>query len=158
MENAEIFKKLLAYNIWADRRTIQLLKEQGGSNPRALSILIHLLVAEAEWLTRITQNSGTPGFNFWVDMSLSDCETLANEVHEKYAGLVSRLNDKKLGEIATYKNSKGVEFRTSWRDVLLHVTMHSAYHRGQVAMAIRDSGGEPVNTDYIGFLRERSEG
>jgi uncharacterized damage-inducible protein DinB len=65
------------------------------------------------------------------------------------------LTEENLDAVATYKNSRGVEYRTAYRDMLMHVLMHSAYHRGQVAMAIRAEGGEPANTDYIGFVRER---
>jgi len=31
--------------------------------------------------------------------------------------------------------------------------MHGCYHRGQVAMLIRDGGGTPAPTDYIAFVR-----
>jgi uncharacterized damage-inducible protein DinB len=155
MENVEMLKELLAYNIWADRKILKSLEEQSEPNPRSLIIFNHLLVAEAEWLTRLIDNKGTPDFNFWPNMSLSDCKIKANEIHEKYTELINNLTEKKLGVVAVYKNSKGVEYRTSWREVLMHVTIHSAYHRGQVAMALRDSGDTPVNTDYVGFIRER---
>ena len=35
----------------------------------------------------------------------------------------------------------------------MHVTMHSAYHRGQIAMVLRDSGVAPPYTDYIQAVR-----
>ena len=38
---------------------------------------------------------------------------------------------------------------TSFRDTLLQAAMHSAYHRGQVNMRLRELGGEPTNVDYI---------
>ena len=31
--------------------------------------------------------------------------------------------------------------------------MHGSYHRGQVAMLLRQSGAEPLPTDYIVFVR-----
>jgi len=34
------------------------------------------------------------------------------------------------------------------------VALHGSYHRGQVAAAVRAAGGEPVNTDYITYVRE----
>jgi uncharacterized damage-inducible protein DinB len=33
------------------------------------------------------------------------------------------------------------------------MTTHGTYHRGQIAMQLRQQGLEPVNTDYIMFLR-----
>jgi uncharacterized damage-inducible protein DinB len=38
---------------------------------------------------------------------------------------------------------------------LMHVALHGAYHRGQIAQVIRQGGGEPVNTDFITFQRLR---
>src|SRR5581483_2568789 len=35
---------------------------------------------------------------------------------------------------------------------MLQVTLHSAYHRGQVNMRLREIGGDPPLTDYIAWL------
>ena len=39
-------------------------------------------------------------------------------------------------------------------DILTHVTMHGAYHRAQIAAAVRESGGEPAYTDFIHAARQ----
>jgi uncharacterized damage-inducible protein DinB len=49
----------------------------------------------------------------------------------------------------TYKNSKGESWKSTVEDVLTHITIHGAYHRGQIATAVRAAGGEPPYTDYI---------
>jgi len=36
-----------------------------------------------------------------------------------------------------------------------HVTIHSAYHRGQIASDVRSAGQEPAYTDYIHAVRQR---
>ena len=53
-----------------------------------------------------------------------------------------------------YRNSRGEEFHTPVGDLLTHVLMHGAYHRGQIAASVRRAGGEPAATDYIAFTRE----
>ena len=40
------------------------------------------------------------------------------------------------------------------RDILAHVVLHSAYHRGQIAAAVRAGGGEPAYTDMIHAVRQ----
>ncbi|QLH28398.1 MAG: hypothetical protein HWD63_02710 [Candidatus Parvibacillus calidus] len=35
------------------------------------------------------------------------------------------------------------------KDIIFHIINHSTYHRGQIAMEFRQSGLEPLNTDYI---------
>jgi uncharacterized damage-inducible protein DinB len=38
-------------------------------------------------------------------------------------------------------------------DMLLHVALHGAYHRGQIALLVRAGGSTPSPTDYIAFIR-----
>jgi len=37
---------------------------------------------------------------------------------------------------------------------LTHVIMHSAYHRGQIALEMRAAGMEPAHTDFIHAVRQ----
>jgi len=155
MQTIEELRDLLSYNEWANRRTIVALKASASPPAKALRALTHLLIAEQTWLQRFQTAQDSTGFNFWPDASLQQCEALADEMARSYKAFVSSLTEAGLDAVATYKNSKGTEYQTAFRDMLMHVVMHSAYHRGQVAMAIRAENGEPANTDYIGFVRER---
>ena len=40
------------------------------------------------------------------------------------------------------------------RDILTHVFMHSAYHRGQIASDMRQAGFVPAYTDFIHGVRQ----
>ena len=60
--------------------------------------------------------------------------------------------EKQAGELA-YQTTKGIEYRTPVGDVLMHLVLHSSYHRGQVAAAVREAGGKPAVTDYVVYLR-----
>jgi uncharacterized damage-inducible protein DinB len=155
MQTIDELRDLLSYNGWANRRTIAALKASANPPAKALRALTHLLIAERAWLQRFQTVQDSTGFNFWPDASLQQCEALADEIARAYEAFVSNLTEEQLDCTATYKNSRGVEYRTAYRDMLMHVVMHSGYHRGQVAMAIRAEDGEPANTDYIGFVRER---
>ena len=53
-----------------------------------------------------------------------------------------------------YKNSKGEEYDSLVRDILTHVFMHSAYHRGQIAADMRQDGVTPAYTDFIQGVRK----
>lgn len=154
MDSLENLRRLFAYNRWANRRTLDSLKQPSGGGDKALRAFVHLLIAEREWLLRLEQNRDTTGFDFWPGLALSDCEALMGENEEAYAALLGRLGAGDLARTASYKNSKGVAYSTSYVDILTHVAFHSAYHRGQVAAAVRESGGEPAYTDYVAWERE----
>lgn len=58
------------------------------------------------------------------------------------------------GIVGIDPSGEGVEFSTPMADVLMHLVMHSAYHRGQVALAVRAAGGKPALTDYVVWVRQ----
>ena len=69
-------------------------------------------------------------------------------------GLVaSGLDGVELVRSVAYVNSKGEEWTTSVEDILMHVVLHSAYHRGQVAYVLRAGGATPAYTDYAHCVR-----
>lgn len=154
MESIEGLRRLFSYNEWANRRMIDSLNNPASQSPKAIRALAHLLIAEKIWLMRLQSGLDTTGFNFWEGSSLEECRQVAEEVLQAYGAFLRELTEEGLDSVATYKNSKGIEYRTSYRDVLQQVLLHSAYHRGQVAMAVRAEGGEPAYTDYIAFVRE----
>lgn len=156
MDALQHIRRLFAYNAWANRRTFDPLRSPRGDVSKALRAFAHLLVAEREWLLRLEQNKDTTGFNFWPEVSPSGCEALMGENEAAYAALLDRLTEGDLARTASYKNSRGVAYDTSYLDILTHVAFHSAYHRGQVAAAVREAGGEPAYTDYVGWQRERA--
>jgi uncharacterized damage-inducible protein DinB len=53
----------------------------------------------------------------------------------------------------TYRNSAGDEYTSTLEDILTHVSLHGAYHRGQIAASVRAAGDTPTATDYIAFAR-----
>ncbi|MBA2339696.1 MAG: DinB family protein [Pyrinomonadaceae bacterium] len=154
METKDMLRQLLAYNGWANHLVIEALKKETPHDPKALRAFAHLLFAEKIWLQRITESLDTTGYDFAPELNLNDCEKLSDENAKAYASFFDALDEDVLDRTATYKNSKGAEYQTSYRDVLTHVLYHSAYHRGQVAMAARAAGNVPAYTDYIAFVRE----
>ena len=156
MDALQHIRRLFAYNAWANRRTFDSLEGSRGNVSKAMRAFVHLLIAEREWLLRLEENRDTTGFNFWPELSLADCEALMGENERAYAALLERLAADDLASTASYKNSKGVAYGTSYLDILTHLAFHSAYHRGQVAAAVREAGCEPAYTDYVGWQRERA--
>jgi uncharacterized damage-inducible protein DinB len=155
MQTLESLRQLVAFNEWANRRMIASLRAFENQNAKALRALSHLLIAEKEWLTRMLDNEDSTGFDFWPASTLDECETLAHETAKAYADFVNRLTEENLDHVANYKNSKGIAYTTTFRDILTHVLFHSMAHRGQVAMALRADGGEPLWSDYIVYIREQ---
>ena len=104
----------------------------------ALPLLSHLLAAEHVWLVRLERR--TASRSVWPTLTLSECEALAAENAAGYAGFLDRRSEGDLTEVVQYKNTKGLEFATPVIDILTHVVIHGAYHRGQIAKALAERG------------------
>lgn len=156
MQNLETIKQLTQYNFWANSEFLRYFRSMFESSDKALQVFGHLLLAEKIWLTRITnENTDNTGANFWVSESVEDCAALYDENRAAFEEFIGNLSDENLGANFTYKNSKGTEFENTIGEALTHVFIHSVYHRGQAAQAIRLAQGNPPNTDFIYYLRQK---
>ena len=149
----ERIKHFLAYSEWTIPRIVSGLLTMPNGPEDALRPFAHLLLAEKTWLMRLRAEDSSV-VNLEERLSTPQCERLALENQKGYADFVSGVSEHSLAAIVKYKNTKGLHFETPVVDILLHVVIHGAYHRGQIASAIRRAGGTPQNTDYISYLRE----
>jgi uncharacterized damage-inducible protein DinB len=147
------FARLMRHADWANVRVLDALRLAPPPNPRALHLLAHVLSAEHIYHERMTHQDPWPQ-EFWPDLSLEQCGALVNDNRLQYLTFIEALPESDLDRLIRYRNSRGVMFHTPLNELLLHVALHGAYHRGQIAQAIRQGGGEPVNTDFITFVRE----
>lgn len=146
----DFLRRLYDYDRWAISHSLSSLANS--ENRKAQAMLAHVLLAEQIWLTRLhgEDSSTIPTFE---ELSLAECAELSNELRQSYRNFLNSLTEEDLNAPITYRNTKGVEFQTPMKDVLTHVGLHGAYHRGQIALLVRENGGEAVNTDYITFTR-----
>ncbi len=145
------FLKLLGHQSWADTRAINALHAAGSAPPETLSLLAHIFAAEHVWLSRLQGVS--PSHHVWPDLTLTECRQLATENESGLRQFIFGLSPAGLRDIVAYRNSAGQEFQTAVEDILSHLFLHGAYHRGQIAMQLRMSSATPESTDYIAFAR-----
>lgn len=147
----QYFAGLFEYHKWANNTVIDFLINNNITEEIILKILSHSLISEKTWLQRIKSEKYEN--NFWKLLNLQECKTLAEENAELISNYINSLTDADMNNKFTYKNSKGVEYTNTITEALTHLSHHSSYHRGQVAREIRRLGYDPVNTDYIVYLR-----
>ena len=109
-----------------------------------------MLGAERVWLGRL---AGAPEGDVWPEPHPDALDELRRTVQQEYVALVRELDEEGLEESVAYTNSAGRDFESTLGDILHHVFLHGAYHRGQVALLMRAAGAEPATTDYIAFGR-----
>ena len=143
------YDRMLAHLRWADREVAGALRR--APHAAGLELLAHIVGAEETWLARLERR--TPRVPVWPHLTLDDTTALAEAVHAGLAEWLERADDAALDEEIAYTNSAGREFVTRASDMLLQLLLHGCYHRGQIAMLIRQGGSAPAPTDYIAWVR-----
>ncbi|HYL12519.1 MAG TPA: DinB family protein [Terriglobales bacterium] len=147
----EHLRRLFRYNEWANREVIASFKAAGSPPPRSLKLMEHVL--GTEWFFRI--EGGKSSFAVWRDLNLAACEEHVGHLRTMWSNYLDQSTPERLSRAVTYKNSKGETWRNSVEDILMHVVMHSAYHRGQIAADMRAAGHTPAYTDFIHRARQK---
>ncbi len=65
------------------------------------------------------------------------------------ADYIAGLTEERVSARLSYENLQGERWEYSLGHMLQHVANHSSYHRGQVAMLLRQLGREPPATDFL---------
>lgn len=151
MDPLNYFQRLFQYDYWGNRETLASLASMDAERP--LKIFGHVIGAQRVWFSRLQpESAGLP--EPWPALSLEESKSAVEELHQRWLAFLAKLSLEQMSKDLVYRNTKGIEFRTPIEDVLQHLVLHSAYHRGQVAAAVREAGGKPAATDYTAYLRQ----
>jgi len=152
MELLEHLRRQFAYDAWANREVLAALNTGAQPAARPLQLLAHILSAERLWLERITHRPQS--LPVWPDFTPERCQSEIAELARLWREFLGGLSPAGLSGNISYKNSKGDPWTSTVEDVLTHVLLHSAYHRGQIASQVRAGGGQPAYTDFIHAARQ----
>jgi uncharacterized damage-inducible protein DinB len=163
---------LFEYDRWANNRVLQaasaLTAEQftrdlSGSFRSVRDTLVHIIGGEWGWLTYWKEPSPSPVFlaDLWTRH-----DTLFNpnafpdvaavqlkwaEVEREQAEFVSQMTNESLETLLPVRTTQ-----ISLAHLMQHLANHSTYHRGQVALMLRQLHAEPLATDFHVFLLQRA--
>lgn len=143
--------KLVTHLAWADDRVLASLRSATAPDPACVELFAHVLATEHVWLARL--KGAAPRHPTWPPLSLEQCAALVQTNQRELGTYVAALTPDDLPRGITYTNSAGQTFTSTVEDILLQLFLHSTYHRGQIAWALRRGGGVPLPTDYIALAR-----
>lgn len=149
--NVGDYVRQFAYDEWANQEVLTAV-QSAGADDRSLALLAHILAAERLWLERVRQQPQSSPV--WPKASLENCAAGIKEIGRLWRECLEKTTDEALAEMVSYTNSKGEPWTSCLGDILTHVILHSAYHRGQIASHMRASGKMPAYTDFIHAVRQ----
>ncbi len=142
---AELFEYSNHYN---QKLSEVFLAHPDKTSEKSIKLFSHVLNAQHIWNYRIEGQQ--PLVTVWQIQEVDIFQKMDQENHEHSLRILQKVDlDKEL----TYTNSQGQQFSNNIRDILFHVINHCTYHRAQIATEFKQSGMEPLTTDYIFYKR-----
>jgi uncharacterized damage-inducible protein DinB len=151
MDSLQQLERLFAYDEWANREVLQNLEATRAPSARSLRFLGHVVGAELLWLARLENRKSACAV--WPEFTLEQCGAHVRDLPRLWQDYFADLAPEDLVTKVSYVNTKGERFENAVGDVLMHVILHSAYHRGQIAAEVRATGRDPAYTDFIHCVR-----
>jgi uncharacterized damage-inducible protein DinB len=161
---------IFEYDRWANNRVLQaastlsaeeFTRDLGGSFRSVRDTLVHIVGGEWGWLTCWKEPSPSSTFvtDFWTRHyalfspnafpDLAAVQLKWVEVEREQVEFVNRVTNESLGRMLPVRTTQ-----ISLAHLMQHLANHSTYHRGQVALMMRQLAAEPLATDFAMFLME----
>ncbi|MEM9292237.1 MAG: DinB family protein [Acidobacteriota bacterium] len=135
-----------------DEMLLDTLEGDSRGDERTGALMAHLLQTPRVWLTRL-QGRDSSDLEIWPRWTWDQCREALAWLRSEALPWIQTLDAAALTRVCSYRNSRGQAFRNTTAEVLHHVLLHGAYHRGQIAQSIRGWGGEPPSMDLIFYWR-----
>lgn len=145
------FQRLFAYEAWANREALASIMQADDPSPQVVRTMAHIIGVGWLWLARLQQQPSRMAV--WPELQMADLEEQINELARAWRSYLGQLTEARLSENIAYVNSKGESWTNTAQQMIMHLLLHSAYHRGQIAVLLRMSDNEPAYTDYIHAVR-----
>lgn len=146
----EYFLKLYQYNAWSNARVLGALEQQKVEDEKILTLMSHVLAAQLIWLHRVV-DLPSPNYELWALYPLEQLKAMSEEASSRWLTFIEEHDN--FDRLLRYHNYVGHSYENKVEHIMIHIVNHGTYHRGQIALRLRELGFEPVNTDFITYDR-----
>ncbi|NNE35150.1 MAG: hypothetical protein HKN13_07945 [Rhodothermales bacterium] len=144
-------ERSILYDQWANGEIIRCVAGMNNVPERILSVVSHLIAAQRLWLDRL--HGDEQSMEVWPEMTIDEVKAGIADVTSSWSLFMDNQREEKLLRPIAYKNSQGAPWANRVEEIIQHACLHSAYHRGQIAMLLREEGVDPPPTDFIHAVR-----
>jgi uncharacterized damage-inducible protein DinB len=173
MTRADI-QLLYEYDRWANNRVLQaasalsaeaFTRDLGGSFRSVRDTLVHIIGGEWIWLAYWRTPPHNPTelanlrtrrdalFNPHAFPNIGAVRLKWSEIEKEQTEFVDQVTNELLERMLPFRTT---QVRLAY--LMQHLANHSTYHRGQVALMMRQLASEPATTDFHVFLAEGRRG
>jgi uncharacterized damage-inducible protein DinB len=171
--NKDDIQLLYEYDRWANNKVLQavsvlnpeqFMRDLGGASRSVRDALVHIIGGEWGWLTywKEAYPSTASLAGLWdrhdalfhpdAFTSVDTVRVKWVEIEKQQVEFVNSVTEEALRKMLPFTKTQ-----LSLAHLMVHLANHSTYHRGQVALMMRQLNAAPLATDFHVFLVERSE-
>ena len=150
----ERFRLMYDYERDCNAKTLAMLQSVPLANraspdfSRAVGKMAHLVAARHFWLARLGGCADRP--TSWDPPTpLEELPAAVAEIERRWTAYMAKLTEADIASECALTSENGSRFRWRLIDLLTQLFGHAWYHRGQIAMLVKDLGGKTVDTDFI---------
>ncbi len=148
---------LIKFNTWANNKVVESLKSCPEVPHEALIRFSHIL--ENNWYVYdIIHERDLSKWDDDRNYTFDECIAEIPKLDAAFTELLQNLSEEQLAGTVIFKNIVGEMVERRVGDLIFHTHDHCTYHRGQIAMIVRQAGGEPAKTWFNRWITETNHG
>jgi uncharacterized damage-inducible protein DinB len=152
MSRVDLVRRSFAYDQWANHQILDSL----GDLPLIHDLIgtwSHLVLVRQLWVKRVCGEEYNQ-LNLWTVLTIPESSEMLKETDRRWEHFLADLDKAALDELVHFTDSQGKPQSDPLEEVLMHVTHHCAYLRGQLSVKVRATGIQPPTLDPIRWLRQ----
>lgn len=149
----EYFLRMFGYDQYANNQILATMR-RAETPQNTLVLMAHLLGAQQRWLKRC-KNQSEAGLEMFPQVETIPFEMLIAQNNREWSDFLNDLTDADMNRLIVYKNTSGVEFKSTIAEIVTQVINHGTHHRAQIGQHLKQAGVETLPaTDYIFYIRQ----
>ena len=142
------FKQVFEHEYWANIKVLETLISVEMPPQRAIEVFSHTIAAQRIWLDRM--KGDTTELKVW---EVFDSKIMLELLEINHTDLLKILDNQDINQLIAYQNSEGGHHTSTINQILTHLALHAAYHRGQVVLLLKNQVDSLPTTDFIFYIK-----
>src|SRR5215831_14209818 len=158
MDQVSTLERVFSYKAKANNETLTAMRQFDDTSPAkeiAIRVLSHTYVVDRIFAANLRRaEHGYTSPNTSDAPSLEELSAAINTSDQWYIDYVSRLDEAQLAERIDFTFTDGLPGRMSREEMLWHVAIHGAGHRGQVGWIMTENSITPPADRFTSYLHK----
>ena len=158
MDQVSTFERVFSYKARANDEILAAMRRFDEASPAkeiAVRVLSHTYAVDQIFAANLRRaEHGYTSPNPGQAPSLEELTAAIKTSDQWFIDYVSRLDEEQLAELIDFTFTDGLPGRMSREEMLMHVTVHGEYHRGQISLIMMQNSITPPGDGFTSYLHK----